>query len=175
MKKNCLEKIEMMFISLVLIAQISCGDNGSANSARRNQGLPYSNQSYSITLMEADNGWKIHNLSISSNGEASAQVEDKSGSSAEYRGQAFVGGDAASVKLVKRVGGYESYIPPAGIMLYLNGIIKPGCFNATGAFLSSYTDNKVFLNIKWQDLPNVVIHWGDLKITDKVELRFPEC
>lgn len=167
----------LLIVPLVMALFIACGEeeNSSPVPKRRGPGgLPGSPQAYSITLMEADNGWKIHNLSISPNGEASAQVEDGFGYSSEYRGQGFVGGDAASVKLVKRVSGYEEYLPPAGIMLDLSGTIRPECFNATG-FLSSYEDNSVFLNLKWEDLPDVAIRWGDLRFTDRVELRFQPC
>lgn len=168
----------ILIVPLMSILLIACGEeeeNSPVPPRRGYQGgLPGSTQSYSITLMEAENGWKIHDLSISPNGESRALVEDRFGSSYEYRGQAFSGGDVASVKLIKRVSGYEEYLPPAGIMLDLSGPIRAGCFDATG-FLSSYEDNTIFLNIKWRDLPEVVINWGDLHITDRVELRFPEC
>lgn len=179
MKLVQIKKYRILILPLVFILLTSCGDkeDGSTQTTqrRRAQGLPFSPQPYSITLMEADNGWKIHDLSIAQNGEAIAQVEDSFGSSSEYRGQGFIGGDAASVKLIMRVVGYTEYLPPAGIMLDLNGTIRPGCFNATGAFLSSYEDNTIFLNVRWENLPETKIHWGDLQFTDRVELRFPEC
>lgn len=175
MRHNQKAKIRITVVPLVMVLLLSCGDTGKGKANNRAPGLPYSPTSYSITLMEAKSGWKVHNLSISPNGVATAEVEDPRGTSLPYKGQAFVGGSAASVNLIKMVSGYEEYLPPVGVMLNLSGTIRPGCFYASGAFLSSYEDNTIFLNIKWGDLPDVAIHWGSLKITDKVALEFPPC